>query len=228
MKIGEAGVASSLSDLGPRSPFPDGLAQGISSHLKPSQPALSELQGLEHWSLSPTRLSERTCKNMAHLPNLIAEAVAGQHDLGLRGMWLAIIVLAATLAALVAAVLTWVAKRQPPTAGPSVAIDNRPVAAAMLYMGVAFGGTITVLLGIYSAGGHNSAEAVAEWASGLNSCIAPGCPLTDFSTVAFSGIKVDGNSIGSYHPSVIQMAYQNVRLSSLRNGTAYTVYFQHG
>jgi hypothetical protein len=81
---------------------------------------------------------------------------------------------------------------------------------------------------IYSAGGHNSAEAVAEWASGLNSCIAPGCPLTDFSTVAFSGIEVDGNSIGSYHPSVIQMAYQNVKLSSLRNGTAYTVYFQHG
>jgi hypothetical protein len=86
---------------------------------------------------------------MSHLPNLIAEAVAGQHDLGLRGMWMAIIVLAASLAALVAAVLTWVAKRQPPTAGPSVAIDSRRVAAAMLYMGVAFGGTITVLLGIY-------------------------------------------------------------------------------
>lgn len=87
--------------------------------------------------------------NMSHLPALLAEAVAGQRDLGLRGMWLAIIVLAASLAALVAGVLTWVTKRQPSTAGPSAAIDSRPVAAAMLYAGVAFGGTITVLLGIY-------------------------------------------------------------------------------
>jgi hypothetical protein len=65
-------------------------------------------------------------------------------------MWLAIIVLAASLVALAAGGLTWLTKRQPPTAGgPSVAIDSRPVAAAVLYAGVAFGGTITVLLGIY-------------------------------------------------------------------------------
>ncbi len=86
---------------------------------------------------------------MSHLPVLLAKAVAGQNDLALRGMWLAIILLAASLIALVAGVLTWVAKRQPPTTGPSVAIDGRPAAAAILYAGAVFGGTITVLLGIY-------------------------------------------------------------------------------
>ncbi len=72
---------------------------------------------------------------MSHLPVLLAKAVAGQNDLALRGMWLAIILR--------------VAKRQPPTTGPSVAIDGRPAAAAILYAGAVFGGTITVLLGIY-------------------------------------------------------------------------------
>jgi hypothetical protein len=86
---------------------------------------------------------------MSHLPKLLLVAAPGQHDLGVRGMWLAIITLAAFVVALVAGILTWVSKRQPPTAGASLAIDSRPLAAAVLYAGVAFGGTIGVLLGIY-------------------------------------------------------------------------------
>jgi len=77
-----------------------------------------------------------------------------------------------------------------------------------------------------SHGGHNSAEAIAEWASGLSSCNAPSCPLTDFSTVAFSGIQADGYSLGSYHPTVIQMYQNEVTVSSLRSGTSYTAYYQ--
>jgi hypothetical protein len=86
---------------------------------------------------------------MSHLSNLLAEAASGQPDLGTRGMWLAIITLTASVVALVAGILTWVSKRQLPTAGPSLAIDSRPLAAAVLYAGVAFGGTIGVLLGVY-------------------------------------------------------------------------------
>jgi cytochrome bd-type quinol oxidase subunit 1 len=86
---------------------------------------------------------------MSHLSTSLAEALAEQRDLGVRGIWLAIIVLAASLVAPAAGVLTWVAKRQPPTVGPSAAFDSRTGAAAILYAGVAFGGTITVLLGIY-------------------------------------------------------------------------------
>jgi hypothetical protein len=78
----------------------------------------------------------------------------------------------------------------------------------------------------YSKGGHNSGEALAEDSGGRDS-LPPGCPLTDFSTVAFSGIKIDGYSIGSYHPSVYQMVDNKATVSSLRNGTAYTAYFQH-
>jgi hypothetical protein len=77
-----------------------------------------------------------------------------------------------------------------------------------------------------SKGGHNSAEAIAEWASGLSSCSAPNCPLTDFSTVAFSGIEIDGYTIGSYHSTTIQMYESKVTVSALRKGDAYTAYFQ--
>lgn len=77
-----------------------------------------------------------------------------------------------------------------------------------------------------SHGGHNSAEAIAEWASGLKTCIAPRCPLTDFSTVAFSGLKADGYSLGSYHPTVIHMYQGQVTVSSMRNGTAFTAYYK--
>src|ERR1017187_1871015 len=78
-----------------------------------------------------------------------------------------------------------------------------------------------------SNGSHNSAEAIAEWASDNPNCIPPTCPLTDFSTVVFSGIKIDGYTIGSYHPNVIYMLENKVTVSSLRNGTAYTAYFRH-
>ena len=85
---------------------------------------------------------------MSQLHALLAVADGGQRDLGMRGMWLVVILLSASLVALVAGGLTWFTKRQPPAAGPSAVIDSRSVAAAMLYAGVAFGGTITVLLGI--------------------------------------------------------------------------------
>jgi hypothetical protein len=77
-----------------------------------------------------------------------------------------------------------------------------------------------------SEGGHNSAEAIAEDSGGVPG-LPPGCLLTDFSTVAFSGINIDGYTIGSYQPSVIQMVDNKVSLSSLRADTAYTVYFEH-
>jgi hypothetical protein len=78
----------------------------------------------------------------------------------------------------------------------------------------------------YSAGSHNSAEVIAEDSGGLSG-LPPGCPMTNFSTVAFSGIKIGGYTIGSYHPSVYQMGNGDVSLSSLRKGTAYTAYFEH-
>jgi hypothetical protein len=74
-------------------------------------------------------------------------------------------------------------------------------------------------------GGHDSAEVIAEDSNGFPGGI--GGPLTDFSTVVFSSIVIDGYSIGSYHPSVYQMFDNKVRLSSLRGNTAYTVYFEH-
>lgn len=87
---------------------------------------------------------------MSHSPGLLAAAASDGAGLGVRGMWLAIIVLTAFLVALLAGVLTWASKRQPPTAISSTAIDSRPLAAAVLYAGAAFGGTIGLLMAIYT------------------------------------------------------------------------------
>jgi hypothetical protein len=87
---------------------------------------------------------------MYHLTAMLAEAATGRSDLGIRGAWLAIMLLGALVVALVAGVLKWVAARPSATTGtPAPAFDGRTLAVAVLYAGVAFGGTITVLTLIY-------------------------------------------------------------------------------
>jgi uncharacterized iron-regulated membrane protein len=106
--------------------------------------------GARNILLAGGTLRGRTSKPMSHLPNLLAAAASNGASLGTRDTWLAITVLAAFLVALLAGVLTWVSKRQPSTAISATVIDNRPLAAAVLYAGVAFGGTIGLLMTIYT------------------------------------------------------------------------------
>jgi hypothetical protein len=87
---------------------------------------------------------------MSHLPDFLAATASNDGGLGVRDMWLAIIVLAAFLVALLAGVLTWASQRQPPTAVSSTVTDSRRLAAAVLYAGVAFGGTIGLLMAVYT------------------------------------------------------------------------------
>jgi len=87
---------------------------------------------------------------MYHLINVMAEAATGNNDLGIRDAWLAIMLLGAFVVTLIAVVLKWIAVRPPVAAGTSATgFDSRALATAMLYGGVAFGGTITVLSLIY-------------------------------------------------------------------------------
>jgi hypothetical protein len=87
---------------------------------------------------------------MSHLTNMLAEAATGHSDLGIRDAWLAITLLGAFVVALIAGVLKWIAVGPFVAAGsPASGFDGRALAAAVLYAGVAFGGTITVLSLIY-------------------------------------------------------------------------------
>lgn len=86
---------------------------------------------------------------MFHLTNMLAEPVAAGHDLGIRGAWLAIMILGAFVVSLVAGALKWVAVRQPSTTPAAAGFDGHRLATAVLYAGVAFGGTITMLSLIY-------------------------------------------------------------------------------
>lgn len=87
---------------------------------------------------------------MSHLTNVLAKAAIGYSDLGIRGAWLAIVLLGAFVVALVAGALKWVAEQPSAAAGaPASGFDGRALATAVLYAGVAFGGTITVLSLIY-------------------------------------------------------------------------------
>jgi hypothetical protein len=85
---------------------------------------------------------------MSHLTNVLA--APGRSDLGIRGAWLAIMLLGAFIVALIGGILKLIAVRPSVTAGtPASGFDGRALAAAVLYAGVAFGGTITVLSLIY-------------------------------------------------------------------------------
>jgi uncharacterized iron-regulated membrane protein len=87
---------------------------------------------------------------MSHLTTMLAEAATGHSDLGIRGAWLAIMMLGAFVVALVAGVLKWLAERPSVAVGaPASGFDGRALAAAVLYAGVAFGSTITLLSLIY-------------------------------------------------------------------------------
>ncbi len=87
---------------------------------------------------------------MSHLTSVLAEAATGQSDLGIRGAWLAIMLLGAFVVALIAGVLRWIAVRPSVAAcTPASGFDGRALAAAVLYVGVAFGGAVTVLSLIY-------------------------------------------------------------------------------
>jgi uncharacterized membrane protein len=66
-----------------------------------------------------------------------------------RGVWLAIILLAAFVIAVLAGTLTWVSMRDPVTA-PVPGRDLRAVAASIMFAGVAFGGAVLLMLTIHS------------------------------------------------------------------------------
>lgn len=77
----------------------------------------------------------------------------------------------------------------------------------------------------YGAGSLGSAEAVAEAPSSGGVL-----PLADFGTASFSSVKVNGKTIGAYHPQAINMASgstEKAATSGLSGGDAFSVTWHH-
>ena len=87
---------------------------------------------------------------MIRISSILAAASSGDAALSPRSIWLTIIVLIAFIVALLSGILTWAAKRKPHSAVSSTSIDIQVLAAAVLYAGAAFGGTIGLFMAIYA------------------------------------------------------------------------------
>ncbi len=71
-----------------------------------------------------------------------------------------------------------------------------------------------------------SAEAIAEAPSGSGGVL----PLTNFGTVSFSSVMVNGQAIGTFNPDRIDMvsgSTTKATTSSLNGGTSFSVTWQH-